>query len=359
MMTVELVWAMAWGWQLMLVGLAIGPVFVGVMGLQTGLMAKCEVRNKRACEEVARVYYESILNVRGIRAMSLEPVLQAQFDKAASQCLSTGVRGAFVEGCSYGVASALIYLAEALLFYVGAVLIAKGTYTYLQMCQVLNLIVFTVSIGSQLMSFSQRIAKSAPATHDLHELIKLGTTCSSESQDINHLRDHVAVVSQSPNLFDASIRENIAYGRVGEDNGMSDADVERAARAANVHDFIMSLPQGYDALIGENASLVSGGQAQRLQIARALARPAKILILDECTSALDGANQTAILETIRAAKVGKTTIMVTHKVPVMKIYDRALVVEDGQVRESGTCESLMERKGVFARLANGGEWVSE
>lgn len=438
MMLIGLLWAMAWGWQLTLVGLAIGPVFVGVMGLQTNLMAKCEVRNKRAREEVARVYYESILNVRGIRAMSLEPVLQAQFDKAASRCLSTGVRGAFVEGCSYGVASALIYLAEALLFYVGAVLIAKGTYTYLQMCQVLNLVVFTVSIGSQLMSFTQKIAKSVLATHDLHGLIKLDTI-SSESQgifrpriegdlvfndvsfsyptnpdvsvlskmsmriadgecvaivgasgcgkstiasllqrlyeptsgtisvglselratDINYLRDHVAVVSQTPNLFDASIRENIAYGRVGEDNGMSDADVERAARAANVHEFIMSLPQGYDTLIGENASLISGGQAQRLQVARALGRPAKILILDECTSALDPANQTAVLETIQAAKVGRTTIMVTHKVPVMKMCDRILVVEDGQVREQGTYESLMERKGLFARLANGGEWVSE
>jgi ATP-binding cassette subfamily B (MDR/TAP) protein 1 len=438
MMTIGLLWAMAWGWQLTLVGLAIGPVFVGVMGLQTNLMGKCEVRNKRAREEVARVYYESILNVRSIRAMSLEPVLQAQFDKAASQCLSTGVRGAFVEGCSYGVASALIYLAEALLFYVGAVLIAKGTYTYLQMCQVLNLVVFTVSIGSQLMSFTQKIAKSVLATHDLHELIKLDTN-SSESQgilhpriegdlvfkdvsfsyptnpdvsvlnkmsmriadgecvaivgtsgcgkstvasllqrlyeptsgtisvglselratDVNYLRDHVAVVSQTPNLFDASIRENIAYGRVGEDNGMSDADVERAARAANVHEFVMSLPQGYDTLIGENASLISGGQAQRLQVARALGRPAKILILDECTSALDPANQTAVLETIRAAKVGRTTIMVTHKVPVMKMCDRILVVEDGQVREQGTYESLMESKGLFARLANGGEWVSE
>ncbi|KAG2130150.1 P-loop containing nucleoside triphosphate hydrolase protein [Suillus bovinus] len=438
MMIIGLFWAMAWGWQLTFVGLAIGPVFVGVMGIQTNLVAKCEERNKRAREEVARVYYESVLNVRGIRAMSLEPVLQAQFDKAASQCLSTGVRGAFVEGCSYGVASALIYLAEALLFYVGAVLIAKGTYTYLQMCQVLNLVVFTVSIGSQLMSFTQKIAKSVLATHDLHELIKLDTT-SSESQgilrpriegdlvfnnvsfsyptnpnvsvlnkmsmriadgecvaivgssgcgkstiasllqrlyeptsgtisvgfnelratDINYLRDHVAVVSQTPNLFDASIRENIAYGRVGEDNGMSDADVERATRAANVHEFVMSLPQGYDTLIGENASLISGGQAQRLQVARALARPAKILILDECTSALDPANQTAVLETIQAAKVGRTTIMVTHKVPVMKMCDRILVVEDGQVREQGTYESLMEGKGLFARLANGGEWVSE
>jgi ATP-binding cassette, subfamily B (MDR/TAP), member 1 len=86
--------------------------------------------------------------------MSLEPVLQSQFDKAISVCLYTGVRGAFVEGCTYGVASGLIYLAEALLFYTGAVLIANGTYTYLRMVQVLNLVVFTVTIGSQIMAFT-------------------------------------------------------------------------------------------------------------------------------------------------------------------------------------------------------------
>jgi ATP-binding cassette, subfamily B (MDR/TAP), member 1 len=86
--------------------------------------------------------------------MAFESVFQRQFDKAADKALSTGVRGAFVEGCTYGVASGLIYLAEALLFYVGAVLIARGTYTYLQMVEVLNLVVFTVTIGSQLMAFS-------------------------------------------------------------------------------------------------------------------------------------------------------------------------------------------------------------
>jgi ATP-binding cassette, subfamily B (MDR/TAP), member 1 len=86
--------------------------------------------------------------------MAFERIFQAEFDKAADQALSTGVRGAFVEGCTYGVASALIYLAEALLFYVGALFIANGTYTYLQMVEVLNLVVFTVTIGSQLMAFS-------------------------------------------------------------------------------------------------------------------------------------------------------------------------------------------------------------
>jgi ATP-binding cassette subfamily B (MDR/TAP) protein 1 len=86
--------------------------------------------------------------------MGFESVFQKQFDAASDKALSTGVKGAFVEGCTYGVASGLIYLAEALLFYVGAVLIARGTYSYLQMTQVMNLVVFTVTIGSQLMAFS-------------------------------------------------------------------------------------------------------------------------------------------------------------------------------------------------------------
>ena len=378
--------------------------------------------------------HQTILNIRSIRAMSLEPVLQSQFDKATSACLSTGIRGAFVEGGSYGVASALIYLAEALLFYAAAVLIAKGTYTYLQMVQVLDLVVFTVTIGSQLMSFTQRIAKSVQATTDLFRFVELPTDKTSESRgilrppiagdlvlrdvsfaypaqpdtsvlnnfsmkvaegecvalvgasgcgkstvaallqrlyeptsgtisvgahelqstDVQYLRNHIAVVNQTPNLFDGTIRENIAYGLLGE---LTEDDVIRAARAANVHDFVMSLPHGYDTPVGENAALISGGQAQRLQIARALARPSQILILDECTSALDGASQAAVLESIRSAKVGRTTVMVTHKVEVMRMCDRVVVIEDGQVAEEGRYDVLVERKGPFAKLASGGEWL--
>jgi ATP-binding cassette subfamily B (MDR/TAP) protein 1 len=95
------------------------------------------------------------VNIRGIRAMAYEKVFEHQFEQAADRALSTGVRGAFVEGCTFGVASGLIYVAEALLFYVGAIFIARGTYTYLQMIEVLNLVVFTVTIGSQLMAFSR------------------------------------------------------------------------------------------------------------------------------------------------------------------------------------------------------------
>jgi ATP-binding cassette subfamily B (MDR/TAP) protein 1 len=171
------------------------------------------------------------------------------------------------------------------------------------------------------------------------------------STNVDHLRQHVSIVSQQPTLFDATIGENIAYGS----NTPADVDVRRAAKAANVHEFIMSLPQGYDTPVGENAALISGGQAQRLQIARALARPSKILILDECTSALDDANQAAVLDTIRHAKVGRTTVMITHKIPVMRMCDRLLVVHDGRIAEEGTYDELIRRQGVFAALVRGEE----
>ena len=175
------------------------------------------------------------------------------------------------------------------------------------------------------------------------------------STDVHHLRDHVAVVSQHPNLFDTTITENIAYGN----KSISFEDVQRAAKAANVHEFIESLPKGYDTLVGENASLISGGQAQRLQIARALARPARILILDECTSALDAENQLAIMETLAQARLGRTTLVVTHKLQMMRMCDRIVVVDDGVIAEEGTYEALMQRRGVFAQLASGGEWTGD
>ncbi|KAG6898287.1 hypothetical protein C0992_000732 [Termitomyces sp. T32_za158] len=442
MLSVGLVWAMARGWELTLVGLAVAPVFAGVMAGQTVLVAGCELRNKRAREEVSKSYYEAISNVKAIRTMALGPVFSTSFDKATDKALVTGIRGAFVEGCSYGVASGLIYLAEALLFYVSAVLIVKGRYTYLQAVEVLNLVVFTVTIGSQLMAFTQKIAKSVQATSDIHRLLEHSSTTPSDStgslrpvfsnsnvainlsnvhfaypsrpdvpvlRNINlsiapgesvaivgssgsgkstiaallqrlyepasgsitiagiplrdieatHLREHVSVVSQQPHLFDASIAENIRYGS-GLDK-ISEVDIRNAAKAANAHEFVMDLPHGYDTTVGENATLLSGGQAQRLQIARALVRPSEVLILDECTSALDPENQKAVLEAIGKVNDmgGRTTVMVTHKLQVMQMCDRIVLVADGQVKEEGTFNELIRRKGLFATLASGGEWVGE
>jgi ATP-binding cassette, subfamily B (MDR/TAP), member 1 len=156
--------------------------------------------------------------------------------------------------------------------------------------------------------------------------------------DVNYLRDHIAIVPQHPALFDMSVTENISYGR----RSATMDQIVCSARAAQAHDFILALPNGYSTNLGENASLVSGGQAQRLQIARALVRPSEILVLDEATSALDRSNQASIMETIASVKEGRTTIIVTHKLEMMKICDRLLVVQNGRVVEQGPYEELIK-----------------
>lgn len=152
-----------------------------------------------------------------------------------------------------------------------------------------------------------------------------------------------------------TIAENIAYGC----SSLSHDEIVTAAILAQVHEFIVSLPKGYATMLGENASLISGGQAQRLQIARALVRHRELLILDECTSALDPHNQAAIMETIMEVKKGKTTVIITHKLAVMEQCDRLLVVVDGKVVESGKPEELKARLGsIFRSMSLAGEWSS-
>lgn len=184
--------------------------------------------------------------------------------------------------------------------------------------------------------------------------IAVGKTLLHDT-DVSWLRENVSVVSQQPHFFDASIYDNIAYGA----SEFAASQVRRAAKAANAHKFIMELPKDYNTSLGENASLISGGQAQRIQIARALVRPCNILILDECTSALDAANQAAVMETIQRVKLGRTTVLVTHKLEMMRTCDRILVVQDGAIVEEGSYNSLMERRGHFFQLANAGEWSGD
>ena len=171
--------------------------------------------------------------------------------------------------------------------------------------------------------------------------------------DVKYLRDHVAVISQHPALFDMSIADNIKYGSPEA----TQFDVERAAIAASVHDFVMSLPEGYKTHLGENAGLISGGQAQRLQIARALVQKREILLGDEITSALDAENQEAVMKTIQDVKRDRTTILVTHKLSTMKMCDRLIVVEAGKIVQQGTFNELASQpRGCFAALAGAGEW---
>ncbi|PWN45997.1 P-loop containing nucleoside triphosphate hydrolase protein [Ceraceosorus guamensis] len=444
MVLLAFVWALAVGWQLTLVGVALAPVFIVAVALQSRVVTKHEVRNKTKREAVAKRFYDMVANVKGIRSMALEPVFRANFVDAVKEAEQCALRAAPVSGFGFGLAEALTYLSEALMYFVSAVLVSRGIYDLERMMIVFNLIIFAVTFAGQSMAWLPGLSKSVQAAGDLKRLVDLPGTSSETSGrsmphvqgtlvfdnvffsyplrpdvpvlqgitlnirqgervalvgdsgcgkstvaallqrlyepkggrvllddrpisdiDTRYLREHLAVVSQHPNLFDATVSENIAYGASGgTPTSVTQSGLERAARRAHADTFIRALPSGYETALGENAGRVSGGQAQRLAIARALVRQrARVLILDECTSALDPVSQEAVANALLGERGSPqdacntlTTLVVTHKVQMMQRCDRIIVLEGGRVVEQGPYEELIRRRGPFATLASGGKW---
>ncbi|KAG0368368.1 Multidrug resistance protein 1 [Mortierella sp. AD032] len=166
---------------------------------------------------------------------------------------------------------------------------------------------------------------------------------------LNNIREHMALVGQEPVLFDISIGENIRYG-VPDGHPVDQEMVVAAARASNIHDFVSSLPQGYDTRVGDKGSQLSGGQKQRIAIARALIRNPKILLLDEATSALDSESEKLVQEALDRARAGRTTIVIAHRLRTIQDADLILVVKDGAIVESGRHYELLAQKGLYSEL---------
>ena len=168
---------------------------------------------------------------------------------------------------------------------------------------------------------------------------------SAQSIHLHTLRQHIALVSQEPILFQDSLRENIRMGRPDA----TDDEVEAAARAAHIHDFILSLPHGYDSSSGERGSLLSGGQKQRIALARAFLRQAPVLILDEATSALDLDSELAIQKALKEISQNRTVLIVAHRFSTIRDADRILLFDQGRIVADGSPDSLMEHP-LFRRL---------
>ncbi|MGB3418143.1 MAG: ABC transporter ATP-binding protein [Mesorhizobium sp.] len=179
-----------------------------------------------------------------------------------------------------------------------------------------------------------------------------GGTIEIDGQDISKvtkrsLRQSIAYVSQQPYLFEGSIRDNIRYGRLDA----TDAEIEEAAKLAAADDFIRQQPQGYDTPVGENGATLSGGQRQRVSIARAIVRQAPILLLDEATSSLDNESEARVQQALTDATVGRTTIVIAHRLSTVINADRIVVLENGHVVEMGTHTSLLaDPHSVYARF---------
>ncbi|HEV7286195.1 MAG TPA: ATP-binding cassette domain-containing protein, partial [Kaistia sp.] len=161
------------------------------------------------------------------------------------------------------------------------------------------------------------------------------------------LRSHIAIVPQDTVVFAASAAENIGIGRPGADR---DA-IKRAAVSAHADAFLATLPEGYETELGERGVTLSGGQRQRIAIARAILKDAPILLLDEATSALDAESEVAVQDALDELMVGRTTIVIAHRLATILKADRILVMDGGAIVEEGTHEALVRHGGLYARLA--------
>lgn len=234
----------------------------------------------------------------------------------------------------------------------GAVAFSHVDFAYRPDKPVLRDVTFTIPQGAVYALVGPSGAGKTTVTNLIPRLFDPTGGCVSidgvdvRRYDLSDLRRSVGIVTQDTYLFNGTVRENLLYAR--ED--ASQEDLERACRAANIHDFILSLPEGYDSLVGNRGLKLSGGEKQRVSIARAILKDPSILILDEATSSLDSISENCIQSAVEPLLRGRTSLIIAHRLSTVLSADRILVLQDGRLVDQGSHRELLARSGIYAEL---------
>lgn len=478
MMVGGLIWALVVSWRLTLVTLASAPAVYAATQAIGSVSGKWEARCNAMAETTGAVSVETFLNIRVVRALTLEHHFRSKHTRSTESTFRVGVQRGLWTGFFYGLNQGVPNWLTALVFWYAAVLLTSpaATISASGIMQVINLLLFSIGTAAAMLDSIPQIAHAKAASVQVLHYATLSYTSSHEGrgevrvptpfpiemrglqfaypvahggqgvpkkvlrnvnlridrgdcvgivgasgcgkstianlllrlyepsegqrpggstqQHVPHpshatrqdpapavlsyarvpasdvstsvLRTHMAYVPQHPFLFPATIRENIVYGLHADSPCRNLDSIVAAAKLACIHDLIVSLPEGYSTLVGEGGLELSGGQAQRVSIARALVRKPELLVLDEPTSSLDAEGAEGVRKAVRRLMgrtrqggqgEGLTIVIITHSREMMKIVGRIAVMDEGFVAEEGAFEELLARGGNFTALLGGGAWL--
>uniref|UniRef100_A0A4W5N3P9 ABC-type xenobiotic transporter n=1 Tax=Hucho hucho TaxID=62062 RepID=A0A4W5N3P9_9TELE len=377
-LTIAIVVAFIHSWQLTLLILACVPFLIGANIIQMRAMAGHASKDQGALEQSGKISTETVENFRTVVGLTREDYnivlfFRSVFSVIIFAAMNIGESASFAPDFAKAKAAAGRILGlldkkpeidiyseegEKPTDFVGDIEFRGIHFSYPTRQNVRVLQGLSVSVGpGQTMALVGESGCGKSTSIQLLERFYspaegqvLVDGLDTKTLNLSWLRSQLGLVSQEPILFDCSISENIQYGDNSRE--VSQDEIEEAAKNANIHDFIMGLPEKYNTRVGDKGTQMSGGQKQRIAIARALVRQPKVLLLDEATSALDTESEKIVQQALDAARQGRTCIVIAHRLSTIQNADQIAVIQYGQVTEQGTHTDLMAKGGAYYALVN-------